>query len=50
MPLLVGALSDHAGYVTALIAPAACYVLLCLFALAAGRAAVIHHAEAPTMH
>jgi FHS family L-fucose permease-like MFS transporter len=50
VPLLVGTLADHAGYVTARVAPAACYALLCLFALSAGRAAVIHHAEAPTIH
>ncbi|HEY6815826.1 MAG TPA: MFS transporter [Croceibacterium sp.] len=50
VPLLVGALSDQAGYVTALVAPAACYALLCLFALAAGRAQVIGRAEGPTIH
>jgi len=50
VPLLVGALSDHAGYVTALVAPAACYALLCLFALAAAGARVVGHAEAPTIH
>ena len=50
VPLLVGALSDQAGYVTALIAPAACYALLCVFAIAAGRAVVIARAEAPVMH
>jgi FHS family L-fucose permease-like MFS transporter len=50
VPLLVGVLADQAGYVMALVAPAACYALLCLFALAAGRAAVIHHGEAPTIH
>src|SRR5688500_7072788 len=50
VPLLVGALSDQAGYVTALIAPAACYALLCLFAIAAGRAVATVRAEAPTIH
>jgi FHS family L-fucose permease-like MFS transporter len=49
VPLLVGALSDHAGYVTALVAPAACYALLCLFAMAAARAPVRARAEA-TLH
>jgi FHS family L-fucose permease-like MFS transporter len=51
VPLLVGALSDQTGYVTALIVPAACYALLCLFALTAIRAPT--HArkdEAPTIH
>jgi MFS transporter, FHS family, L-fucose permease len=50
VPLLVGALSDQAGYVTALIAPAACYALLSLFALAAGRAKVLGLAGASTIH
>ena len=50
VPLLVGALSDQAGYVSALIAPAACYALLCLFAIAAGRAAIIGRAASPTIH
>jgi FHS family L-fucose permease-like MFS transporter len=51
VPLLVGALSDHAGYVAALIAPAACYALLCLFALSAIRAPTHARAdEAPTIH
>ncbi len=50
VPLLVGALSDQAGYVAALIAPAACYALLCVFAVSAGRAAVIGRTEGPTIH
>jgi MFS transporter, FHS family, L-fucose permease len=50
VPLLVGALSDQAGYVTALIAPAACYALLCLFAWSAARAPVAHRVAAPTVH
>jgi FHS family L-fucose permease-like MFS transporter len=50
VPLLVGALSDHAGYVTALIAPAACYALLVLFAIAAARVPAIARAEAAAAH
>ena len=51
MPLLVGVLADQAGYVTALVAPAACYALLCLFALMAIRAPTHARAdEAPTIH
>ena len=50
IPLLAGALSDQAGYVTALIAPAACYALLCLFAIAAGRVSILGRADAPTIH
>ncbi|MBV8687679.1 MAG: MFS transporter [Alphaproteobacteria bacterium] len=40
VPPLVGAVSGVAGYATALIVPAACYALLCLFALSARRAPV----------
>jgi MFS transporter, FHS family, L-fucose permease len=50
IPLLVGVLSDEAGYVTALIAPAACYALLCLFALSARRAPIVSRVEATTVH
>ena len=50
VPLVVGALSDHAGYVTALIAPAACYALLCLFAIAAARAPVLGRSDPQTIH
>jgi FHS family L-fucose permease-like MFS transporter len=50
VPLLVGALSDNAGYVAALVAPAACYALLCVFAIAAARAAVIGGSQGPTIH
>jgi FHS family L-fucose permease-like MFS transporter len=41
VPLLVGQLSDANGYTAALVVPAACYALLCGFALAAGRAAIV---------
>ena len=50
VPLLVGALADSAGYVTALVAPAACYALLCVFALAAKGARTHASPEAPTLH
>ncbi len=50
VPLLVGALADEAGYVTALAIPAACYAALCLFARAARRAPVLAHAEGATVH
>lgn len=50
IPLLMGTLSDAAGYTTALVLPALCYALLCLFALAAGRAAVYNTAVANTAH
>ena len=37
LPLLVGAVSDGNGYAFAMIVPAACYAVLCLFAISAGR-------------
>ena len=40
VPLLVGAVSDASSYVTAFIVPAACYAVLCAFALAAKRTGV----------
>jgi FHS family L-fucose permease-like MFS transporter len=40
IPPLVGLVSGSVGYALALVVPAACYVLLCLFALAADRAKV----------
>lgn len=45
LPLLVGAVSDQVGYVTALIVPAACYAVLCGFAFAAGRARELRHLD-----
>jgi FHS family L-fucose permease-like MFS transporter len=52
IPPLVGMVSGQVGYATALIVPAACYFLLCLFSLAAGRARIgAHHLEpAATIH
>ncbi len=40
LPLLVGKVADLHGYAFALVVPAVCYVVLCGFALAAGRAPV----------
>jgi FHS family L-fucose permease-like MFS transporter len=40
LPPLVGLVSQNSSYATALIVPAACYALLCLFAISAGRATV----------
>jgi FHS family L-fucose permease-like MFS transporter len=39
LPLLVGATADHWGYVAAFAVPAACYLVLCAFAVSAGRVA-----------
>jgi FHS family L-fucose permease-like MFS transporter len=47
IPPLVGAFSDSVGYTLALVVPATCYVLLCLFALAADRVRVTPSAGAP---
>lgn len=41
LPLLVGAVSDGNGYAFAMIVPAACYAVLCLFAISAGRAQAV---------
>jgi MFS transporter, FHS family, L-fucose permease len=45
IPPLVGLVSDASSYVTAFIVPAACYAVLCGFALAASRAAVRHRSS-----
>ncbi|GAA0268599.1 sugar MFS transporter [Alteraurantiacibacter aestuarii] len=50
IPLLVGVLSDMSGLVTALVLPGACYLLLCGFAVAAGRKAPVREAEAQSAH
>jgi FHS family L-fucose permease-like MFS transporter len=52
IPPLVGAVSGATGYTVALIVPALCYVLLCLFALGAGRATVMKQADqdSPSIH
>jgi FHS family L-fucose permease-like MFS transporter len=50
LPLLVGAVADKAGYVAAFVVPAACYLVLCLFAIAAGRANPKRETEALVTH
>ncbi|TIX50684.1 MFS transporter [Alteraurantiacibacter aquimixticola] len=50
IPLLTGMLSDALGLVTALVLPAACYALLCVFAYAARKANPVRVAEATTAH
>lgn len=42
VPLLVGAVSGATSYAAAFVVPAACYLLLVMFGLAAARAAVLH--------
>ena len=41
LPPLTGMVSDHHGYSFSLIVPALCYIVLCLFAMAAGKAKVL---------
>lgn len=50
LPLVVGLVSQHSTYVTALLVPALCYGLLCLFARAAGRTAPVRRATSETVH
>jgi FHS family L-fucose permease-like MFS transporter len=50
LPLVVGAVSDAAGYVAAFLIPALCYALLSGFALAAGRAHRIGIATGVAVH
>lgn len=52
IPPLVGLVSDMTSYVTAFLVPAACYALLCAFALAAAKARVRADRQEPpaTIH
>ena len=50
IPYLAGHLSDAVGYAAALALPAACYVLLCIFAIAAGRAPARQASAGVTVH
>lgn len=51
IPLLVGKVSGLHGYAFAMIVPAACYVALCLFAVAANKARVVRaEGEMASMH
>jgi FHS family L-fucose permease-like MFS transporter len=50
VPLVVGAVADHAGYIAAFLVPAACYLVLWLFAISAGRARPKRQAEPLMTH
>ena len=51
LPLLVGLVSGSHGYSFALIVPAICYVALCFFAIAAGRAPTVRaEGEVSSIH
>lgn len=50
LPPLVGLVSGSVGYITAMAVPAACYVVLSLFAMKAGRTAPVHAVTAQAAH
>lgn len=50
IPYFIGLLSGTVGYAAALILPAACYVALCVFAIAAGRAPARQATAGVTVH
>jgi FHS family L-fucose permease-like MFS transporter len=50
LPLLVGAVADRAGYIAAFLVPAACYLVLWVFAVSAGRVVPGREAEALVTH
>ncbi|HEV2599617.1 sugar MFS transporter [Sphingopyxis sp.] len=50
IPYLAGHLSDAVGYAAALGLPAACYVALCVFAVAAGREPARQASASATVH
>jgi FHS family L-fucose permease-like MFS transporter len=50
LPLLVGEVADRAGYVAAFLVPAACYLVLCIFAISAGRVLPRRDVEALVTH
>ncbi|WP_066794131.1 MFS transporter [Sphingomonas soli] len=50
VPVAVGWVAGMHGYSFAMIVPALCYVVLCLFAIAAGRAAPVRAGGAASVH
>jgi len=50
LPLVVGAVADRAGYIAAFLVPAACYLVLWLFAVSAGKVAAVRHTETAVVH
>lgn len=48
VPMLVGVVADWHGYAFAMVVPALCYVVLCLFALAAGSTPPVRREDDPT--
>lgn len=50
IPYFIGLLSGAVGYAAALVLPASCYVALCIFAIAAGRAPARQANAAATVH
>lgn len=49
IPLAAGAISDAHGYVASFILPMCCYILLCGFAVLAGRARTVRGGEKPAV-
>jgi FHS family L-fucose permease-like MFS transporter len=50
LPLVIGAVADQAGYIAAFLVPAACYLVLWVFAISAGRVAPRRETEAFVSH
>jgi FHS family L-fucose permease-like MFS transporter len=50
LPLVVGAVADSNGYIAAFLVPAACYLVLWLFAISAGRMRPTRETEALVTH
>ena len=50
LPLVIGAVADRAGYIAAFLVPAACYLVLWVFAISAGKVAAKRQSEPAVMH
>ena len=50
LPLAIGAVADQAGYIAAFLVPAACYLVLWVFAISAGKVAAKRQSEPAVLH
>ena len=50
LPLVAGTIADNAGLAMAFLAPAACYIMVCLFAFSASRSQPIAPVTAASVH
>jgi FHS family L-fucose permease-like MFS transporter len=50
LPLVIGAVADQAGYIAAFLVPAACYLVLWVFAISAGRVIPRRETQAAISH